>query len=161
MNKVGDFNPVTHVLWWQFLSIYLLTKYQKKLNSYDPPWLPITPIFQCRILFYYKNGGVCKKLDLNIFKIDWAIAILSSKIFVLDFCSKFWEIFLAEKNCDNLGKFKGTLKFFFLHDHWWTPLTINCSKLFHESKKWSKLAENSFGVLKTPPGVIVGLTPRE
>ena len=29
-----------------------------------------------------------------------------------NFCSKFWEIFLAEKNYDNSGKFKGTLKFF-------------------------------------------------
>ena len=29
-----------------------------------------------RILFYYKNGGICKKRDLNIFKIDWVIAIL-------------------------------------------------------------------------------------
>ena len=57
--------------------------------------------------------GVCKKLDLNILKIDWAIAILSSKNFVLNFSSTFWEIFLAEENCDNSGNFKGTLKIFF------------------------------------------------
>ena len=56
----------------------------------DPPWLPITPIFHCRILFYYKNGGICKKLDLNILKIDWAIAILSLN-FV--FRKKFEEFF--------------------------------------------------------------------
>ena len=62
-------------------------------------------------------GVFAKKLDLNILKIDWAIAILSLKIFVSNFCSKFLEIFLAEKNCDNSGKFKGTLKNFFLHDH--------------------------------------------
>ena len=59
-----------------------------------------------------KMGGFAKKIDLNNLKIDWAIAVLSSKIIVLNFCSKFWEIFLAEKNCDNSGKFKGNLNFF-------------------------------------------------
>ena len=118
----------------------------------DPPWLPITPIFQCRILFYYKNGGVCKKLDLNIFKIDWAIAIWSSKFFVSNFCSKFWEIFLAEKNYDNSGKFKGTLKFFSLHDHWWTSLTINCSKIVPRVQKVVQISWKQLRVLKTPPG---------
>ena len=91
----------------------------------------VLPVFhQCFINVYH-----LQKLDLNILKIDWAIAILSSKLFVSDFCSKFWEIFLAEKNCDNLGKFKGALKFFFLHDHWWTPLTINCSKIVPRVRK--------------------------
>ena len=30
-------------------------------------------------MLYNKNGGVCKNLDLNFFKIDQVIAILSSK----------------------------------------------------------------------------------
>ena len=45
----------------------------------DPPWLPITPGFQSRIIFYNKNGVVSKKLELNILKIDQGIAILRSK----------------------------------------------------------------------------------
>ena len=58
----------------------------------DPPWLPITPSFHSRIIFYNKNGGVCKKLELNILKIDQGIAILSSKkVFqkILNFRTKF------------------------------------------------------------------------
>ena len=30
----------------------------------------ITLIFSCRILFNYKNGSVCKEVDINIFKYD-------------------------------------------------------------------------------------------
>ena len=53
-------------------------------------WLPITPVFNYRILFYNENRGVCKKLELNILKI-------------FDFFLKFLEIILAEEN------FLGTL----------------------------------------------------
>ena len=41
--------------------------------------IPLCGIFQSRILFYNKNGDVCKKLELNILKIDQDKAILSSK----------------------------------------------------------------------------------
>ena len=58
----------------------------------------------CRIL-YNQNGSVCKKLDLNILKIDWAKAIFKFKKKYLNFSSKFWEIILAEENCYNLGNF--------------------------------------------------------
>ena len=92
--------PKSYIYWdvlcWLFLSIILITFYHKKLKKKfggtplsaplklkppkkDPPWLPITPSFQSRILFYNKNRGVCNKLELNILKIDQAIAILSSK----------------------------------------------------------------------------------
>ena len=72
---------------YQFSNIYH-KKLKKKIRGYthsaplklkppkkDPPWLPITPSFHSRIIFYNKNGGVCKKLELNIFKIDQVIAI--------------------------------------------------------------------------------------
>ena len=32
--------------------------------------LPLTPLFYCRILFYSKNGDVCKKLELNTLRFD-------------------------------------------------------------------------------------------
>ena len=63
----------------------------------DPPWLPITPSFQSRIIFYNKNGGVCKKLELNILKIDQGIAILSSK----KYFKNFW---IFEQNSSHSGK---------------------------------------------------------
>ena len=44
-----------------------------------PPMTAYNPYF-LRILISYKNGGVCKKLVLNILKIDWALAILSSLV---------------------------------------------------------------------------------
>ena len=37
----------------------------------------MTPQFQCKILFHIKNEDVCKKLELYIFKNDWAMAKLS------------------------------------------------------------------------------------
>ena len=44
-----------------------------------PPMTAITHIFQSKILFYNKNGDVCKKVELNILKIGQVMAILSSK----------------------------------------------------------------------------------
>ena len=45
--------------------------------SHTPHHTPLCGIFYCKILLFYKNGGVCKKLELNILKIKLAIAILS------------------------------------------------------------------------------------
>ena len=47
----------------------------------EPRWPPTAPILYCRILFYYKNGGVCKTLDINILKIDRASLLKNSWIF--------------------------------------------------------------------------------
>ena len=75
---------------YQFDNI-LSQKIEKKFWGYPPfspfkiktkkdlPWLPITPGFQSRIIFFNKNGVVSKKLERNILKIDQGIAILSSK----------------------------------------------------------------------------------
>ena len=46
--------------------------------------------------FYYKNGGVYKKLDLNIFKFEKKFQ---------NFSSKFWEFFLTDENWYNSGNF--------------------------------------------------------
>ena len=114
---------------WQFISIYLLTKYKKKWfflvggtpllapkkvkpPKNDPPWLPITPIFYCRILFSYKNGGGCKKLDLNMLKIDWAIAILSLKIIVSNFFPNFDKFFSLRKIAITRGNLRVPSNFF-------------------------------------------------
>ena len=111
---------------WEFLSIYLLTKYQKKVEFFlggsplsaplkvkppknDTPWLPITPFVLCRILFYFKNGGICKKLDLNILRIDWAIAILNLN-FV--FRKKFEEFFSLRKIAKTRAIFRVPSNFF-------------------------------------------------
>ena len=83
----------------------------------DPPWLPITTIFQSRILFYIKNGGVCKKLELNILKIDQNIAILSAKKEFKIFLELSSKIRLARENCYNSVNFKDNLEIFFLPDH--------------------------------------------
>ena len=121
-----------------FLSIYLQIKYKKK-NIFrspplsapeivkppksDPPWRPISPNRICRIPFYNKNGGVCKKLDINILRIDWAIAISS-----LNFFLNFEKFFLMWKIDITRAIFR-VLKIFFLYDHRWTPLTIDSSKI--------------------------------
>ena len=52
-----------------------------------------------------KRGVFAKKLDLNILKMDWAIAILGLKIKFDFFLFKFWEIILAKENSYNSGKF--------------------------------------------------------
>ena len=72
----------------------------------DPPWLIITTDFYSRILFYYKNGDVCKKLDLNILKIDWDIAILSLNLFFWNF-SKIFEKYFRWGKFVWLGQFLG------------------------------------------------------
>ena len=46
----------------------------------------ITPIYQSKILFYNKNGDVCKKVELNILKIGQVMAILSLKKGFKKFC---------------------------------------------------------------------------
>ena len=43
------------------------------------PALPMTPLFLCRILFYSKNGDVCKKLELKMLRSDREMRVLSSK----------------------------------------------------------------------------------
>ena len=35
------------------------------VSKNETPALPMTLLFYCRILFYFKNGDVCKKLELN------------------------------------------------------------------------------------------------
>ena len=47
-----------------------------KKSTHEPP---ITPHLYSRIYFTIEMGMFAKKLDLNISKIDLAIAILSSK----------------------------------------------------------------------------------
>ena len=54
-------------------------KFQKPKKKICQPLILITPKSYFRILFYYKIGDVCKKLDLNILKIDRERAILSRK----------------------------------------------------------------------------------
>ena len=63
------------------------------LKSEASQKLPSMGTYNPWILFYYKNGDVCKKLDLNILKIDWAIAILGLKKKIEFFLLKFLENF--------------------------------------------------------------------
>ena len=56
------------------------------------------------------------------------MAILNSKIFVLNFSSKFWEILLAEENRDNSGNFKGYPQIFFFK---WSLMNPFNYKLFN------------------------------
>ena len=70
----------------------------------DPSWLTITPISYCRILFYYKNGGVYKNLELNILKINYSHLKFKENIWIL-LLLKFWEIFLAEEKIYNFANF--------------------------------------------------------
>ena len=83
----------------------------------DPPWLPITTIFQSRILFYNKKGGVCKKIELKILKIDQDKAILSSKKGFENFGELSNKIYLAREKCYNSTNFTDNLEKKFLHDH--------------------------------------------
>ena len=115
----------------------------------DVLWLFITPIFYSRILFYYQNEGVCKKLDLNILKIEWALVILSLKKKIWNFFKHFEKIFSLRKIAIIWPIFRISSKkmFYLITDE---PLLLNIGQqLFHMSKKRSKLAEKSFGVLKT------------
>ena len=46
--------------------------------------LPMTPLFYYRILFYLKNGDVCRKLELNPLRFDWDMRTLIKKnIFII------------------------------------------------------------------------------
>ena len=86
---------------WHFLSIRWLEilKSEKNLGGtprppkvgwrpkITPSWLPITCILYCKFLFYYQHEEVNKKPNLNIFKIDRSIAILSSN-FIFELFSK-------------------------------------------------------------------------
>ena len=53
------------------------------------PGLPITPLFYCIILFYYKNGDVCKKLELKRLRLDQDIRVLSLEKIEPKFLKKF------------------------------------------------------------------------
>ena len=72
------------------------------MNAYNPH-------FCCKILFYYKYWGVCEKLDPNILKIAWAIAILSLDFF---FEKKNEEFFSLRKIAITRAIFRVPSKFF-------------------------------------------------
>ena len=57
------------------------------------------------------DRDVCKKLDLNILKIDRVRTILSQKFFFLKF---FWNFQMADKNNDNSSTFEIFVNFFSL-----------------------------------------------
>ena len=64
-----------------------------------PPFRNEASYILLLILFYIEIGGVCKKIELNIFKIVWAIAILSLKIYGIFFkMSEFWPVCLNESD---------------------------------------------------------------
>ena len=75
-------------------------KFKKfKIFKSDLTWPPITPYFYCRIIKYYKNKDVCKKLELKILKFE-----------------KMADIFVMTKNfCDRQVRF---LKNLFLGHFW-------------------------------------------
>ena len=77
------------------------------------PALPMTPLFLCRILFYSKNGDVCKKLELNMLRSDRDTRVLSSKNQNLNFLKNFRFFHLWIKNTINQQIFKIFPNFFF------------------------------------------------
>jgi len=72
------------------------------------PALPMTPLFYCRILLHSKNVDVCKKLELNLLRIDRDMRVLSKNIF-----KNFHLFALQTKNAVNQRVFKIFPKFFF------------------------------------------------
>ena len=67
------------------------------------PAQPMIPLFYCRILFCPKNGNVCNKLELNILKINWAIAILNLRWWSPFLTSKNWNWCKWHRKCLNIG----------------------------------------------------------
>ena len=60
----------------------------------DPPWLPMTPIFYSKILLYYQNEVVYKKLDRKISNIGRMASIFVwSQIFKI--IRKILKIFIS------------------------------------------------------------------
>ena len=66
------------------------------------PGLPITPLFYCIILFYYKNGDVCKKLELKRLRFDRDIRVLSLEKIEPKFSKK---IVCGQKKCHKSAGF--------------------------------------------------------
>ena len=64
-------------------------------GHYDHPYC-ITPFFYCIIQFYYKNGDVCKKLELKRLRFDRDIRVLSLEKIEPKFSEK---ICLPTKKC--------------------------------------------------------------
>ena len=72
------------------------------------PGLTITPLFYCYILFYYKNGDVCKKLELKRLRFVRDIRVLSLEKIEPKFLKKFDS---GQKNVVNQRVFKILLIF--------------------------------------------------
>ena len=79
----------------------------------EHPSTPYDPTFLCKILFYSKNGDVCKKLELNMLRSDRDTRVLSSKNQNLNFLKNFRFFHLWIKNTINQQIFKIFPKFFF------------------------------------------------
>ena len=57
--------------------------------------MPMTPLFYCRILFYFENGDVCqKKLELNTIRLGQDMRVLIFKIYIFDI----FDFFPANEN---------------------------------------------------------------
>ena len=58
---------------------FLVNNYTRELElgTLTQHWTMITPQFNCRILLYYRNMNVYKKVDLIILKNDGVTTILS------------------------------------------------------------------------------------
>ena len=92
---------------WKYWDVCLLTKYQDKIEFFwgVPPFWPLkkwslpkmtTIISMTPNFCIAENGGVSKKLDLDILKIDKAIGILGS--------NKNFRIFLLNEKFSHWGK---------------------------------------------------------
>ena len=112
--------------------------------------LPMTPLFYCRILFYYQNGDVCKKTELNPLRFDWDIRFLSlEKIFQKNYSSN--------KKLHKSASFQDFVDFFCPMRSVITPLvyiwvnidTRGCIKSPEKPK-------DSCGHLEPPPGLLPG-----
>ena len=86
----------------------ILAPWKCGVPKMSTPGLPITPLFYCIILFYYKNGDVCKKLEPKRLRFDRDIRVLSLEKIEPKFLKKF---VCGQKNAVNQRVFKILLIF--------------------------------------------------
>ena len=102
-----------------------VSKNEHSSTAYDPTFL-------CRILFYSKNGDVCKKLELNTLRFDRDMRVLSTKNQTSKFSSKFLIFPSTNEKHHKSANFQDFSKIFVLQ---WDQCTQDNSEARNNSSK--------------------------
>ena len=112
--------------------------------------------FLCRILFYSKNGDVCKKLELKMLRSDREMRVISSKNEKSKFSQNFRFFHLRTKNTINHQIFTiFPIFFFYMVSNY--PLVLYMGQHWYwGAYKSPKKPKYSCGSSGPPPGLLPG-----